>query len=133
MPNAARPVTVTVTGAAGQVGYALLFRIGAGELLGPDTPVALRLLDIEPALPALNGVAMELADGAFPLLADVVVTADVDRAFDRTSWALLVGAAAGHGTGRSAGRQCYELRAAGSGDRRQRGGRCPGIGGGKSL
>lgn len=92
MPNAARPVMVTVTGAAGQVGYALLFRIAAGELLGRDTPVALRMLEIEPALPALNGVAMELADGAFPLLADVVVTADVDRAFEGTSWALLVGA-----------------------------------------
>lgn len=92
MANAERPVTVTVTGAAGQVGYALLFRIASGELLGPDTPVALRLLDIEPAVPALNGVAMELADGAFPLLADVFVTADVDRAFDGTSWALLVGA-----------------------------------------
>ncbi len=92
MANRARPVTVTVTGAAGQVGYALLFRIAAGELLGPDTPVTLRLLDIEPALPALNGVAMELADGAFPLLSEVFVTADVNRAFDGTSWALLVGA-----------------------------------------
>jgi malate dehydrogenase len=92
MAKDAQAVTVTVTGAAGQVGYALLFRIAAGELLGPDTPVALRLLDIEPAMPALNGVAMELADGAFPLLTDVFVTADADQAFAGTSWALLVGA-----------------------------------------
>ncbi|HVX44381.1 MAG TPA: malate dehydrogenase [Mycobacteriales bacterium] len=86
------PVQVTVTGAAGNVAYALLFRIAAGELLGADTPVTLRLLDIEPALPALDGVAMELADGAFPLLHDVITTADHATAFDGTSWALLVGA-----------------------------------------
>jgi malate dehydrogenase len=86
------PVHVTVTGAAGQVGYALVFRIASGQLLGPDTPIVLRLLDIEPALPALNGVAMELDDCAFPLLSDIVVTADAEVAFDGTSWALLVGA-----------------------------------------
>jgi malate dehydrogenase len=86
------PVHVTVTGAAGQVGYALVFRIASGQLLGPDTPIVLRLLDIEPALPALRGVAMELEDCAFPLLSDLVVTADADVAFDGTSWALLVGA-----------------------------------------
>ncbi|HEY4025194.1 MAG TPA: malate dehydrogenase [Candidatus Dormibacteraeota bacterium] len=86
------PVHVTVTGAAGQVGYALLFRIASGQLLGPETPVVLRLLDIEPALPALQGVAMELEDCAFPLLADMVVTAEAEVAFDGTSWALLVGA-----------------------------------------
>jgi malate dehydrogenase len=86
------PVHVTVTGAAGQVGYALVFRIASGQLLGPDTPVVLRMLDIEPALPALEGVAMELADCAFPLLTDTVVTADAEVAFDGTSWALLVGA-----------------------------------------
>jgi malate dehydrogenase len=86
------PVHVTVTGAAGQVGYALVFRIASGQLLGPETPVVLRLLDIEPALPALEGVAMELEDSAFPLLADTVVTADAEVAFDGASWALLVGA-----------------------------------------
>lgn len=86
------PVRVTVTGAAGQVGYALVFRIASGQLLGPETPIVLRMLDIEPALPALEGVAMELEDCAFPLLADTVVTADADVAFEGTSWALLVGA-----------------------------------------
>jgi malate dehydrogenase len=91
-PSRRTPVHVTVTGAAGQVGYALVFRIASGQLLGPDTPVALRLLDIEPALPALEGVAMELDDCAFPLLSDTVVTADAGVAFDGTSWALLVGA-----------------------------------------
>jgi malate dehydrogenase len=85
------PVTVTVTGAAGQIGYALLFRIASGQLLGPDQPVRLRLLEIEPALKALDGVVMELDDCAFPLLADVVPTADLKTAFDGTSWALLVG------------------------------------------
>src|ERR1051326_1380649 len=87
-----RPVQVAVTGAAGQVGYALVFRIASGQLLGPDTPVVLRMLDIEPALPALEGVAMELEDCAFPLLAGTEVTADAGVAFDGTSWALLVGA-----------------------------------------
>ncbi len=83
---------VTVTGAAGQIGYSLLFRIAAGQLLGPDQPVVLRLLEIEPAMKALEGVVMELEDCAFPLLADIVTTADQDTAFDGTSWALLVGA-----------------------------------------
>jgi malate dehydrogenase len=86
------PVHVTVTGAAGQVGYALVFRIASGQLLGSDTPIVLRMLDIEPALPALEGVAMELDDCAFPLLSDIVVTAEAGVAFDGTSWALLVGA-----------------------------------------
>jgi malate dehydrogenase len=85
------PVHVTVTGAAGQIGYALLFRIASGQLLGPDQPVVLRLLEIEPALPALNGVAMELDDCAFPLLAGIEATSDLKTAFDGTSWALLVG------------------------------------------
>ena len=85
------PVHVTVTGAAGQIGYALLFRIASGQLLGPDQPVVLRLLEIEPALPALDGVVMELDDCAFPLLHDVVATSDLPTAFDGTSWALLVG------------------------------------------
>jgi malate dehydrogenase len=85
------PLHVTVTGAAGQIGYSLLFRIGAGEMLGQDQPVVLRLLEIEPAMKALQGVVMELDDCAFPLLADVVTTADTEEAFDGTSWALLVG------------------------------------------
>jgi malate dehydrogenase len=91
-PSRRAPVHVTVTGAAGQVGYALLFRVASGQLLGPDTPVVLRMLDIEPALPALEGVAMELEDCAFPLLSDMVVTANAEHAFDGASWALLVGA-----------------------------------------
>src|SRR5437879_3419677 len=87
----APPVQVTVTGAAGQIGYALLFRIASGQLLGPDQPVVLRLLEIEPAMKALEGVVMELHDCAFPLLADIEPTSDLKTAFDGTSWALLVG------------------------------------------
>ena len=86
------PVHVTVTGAAGNIGYALLFRIASGQLLGPDQPVVLRLLDIEPAMKALEGVVMELDDCAFPLLADVEPTSDPKVAFSGTSWTLLVGA-----------------------------------------
>ncbi len=85
------PIQVTVTGAAGQIGYSLLFRIASGEMFGPNQPVALRLLEIEPALNALNGVAMELDDCAFPLLSDIVTTSDPKTAFDGTNWALLVG------------------------------------------
>jgi malate dehydrogenase len=85
------PVHVTVTGAAGQIGYALLFRIASGQLLGDDQPVVLRLLEIEPAMGALNGVCMELDDCAFPLLAGIEPTSDLKTAFDGTSWALLVG------------------------------------------
>src|SRR5579872_169775 len=85
------PVHVTVTGAAGQIGYCLLFRIASGQLLGADTPVVLRLLEIEPAMGALSGVVMELDDGAFPLLAGIEPTSDLKTAFDGTSWALLVG------------------------------------------
>jgi malate dehydrogenase len=85
------PVHVTVTGAAGQIGYALLFRIASGELLGPDQPIVLRLLEIEPAMKALEGVAMELDDCAYPLLTDMVLTHKAEEAFDGTSWALLVG------------------------------------------
>ena len=88
----AAPVHVTVTGAAGQIGYALLFRIASGHLLGPDTPVHLRLLEIEPALKAAEGTAMELDDCAFPLLAGIDITADPRAAFDGTNVALLVGA-----------------------------------------
>ena len=86
-----QPIHVTVTGAAGQIGYSLLFRIGSGEMLGPDQPVVLRLLEIEPAMKALQGVVMELEDCAFPLLADIVTTSDTEEAFDGASWALLVG------------------------------------------
>jgi malate dehydrogenase len=85
------PVHVTITGAAGQIGYQLLFRIASGQLLGPDTPIVLRLLEIEPAMKALEGVVMELDDCAYPLLADVESTSDLGHAFTNTSWALLVG------------------------------------------
>jgi malate dehydrogenase len=91
MASSTPPQHVTVTGAAGQIGYSLLFRIASGQLLGEDQPVVLRLLEIEPAMKALEGVVMELDDCAFPLLADVVATADLKAAFDGTHWALLVG------------------------------------------
>jgi malate dehydrogenase len=86
------PVTVTVTGAAGQIGYALLFRIASGQLLGADTPVRLRLLEITPALKAAEGTAMELTDGAYPLLAGIDITDSAKEAFDGANVALLVGA-----------------------------------------
>jgi malate dehydrogenase len=86
------PVRVAVTGAAGQIGYSLLFRIASGSMLGPDTPVILQLLEITPALGALNGVKMELDDCAFPLLVDVVCTDDANVAFGDAEVALLVGA-----------------------------------------
>src|SRR5918999_1028476 len=88
----ASPVNVTVTGAAGQIGYALLFRIAAGQMLGPDTPVRLKLLEIPDAVKAAEGTALELFDGAFPLLAGVDVTDDAAVAFDGANVALLVGA-----------------------------------------
>jgi len=91
MAQAKTPVHVTVTGAAGQIGYSLLFRIASGQLLGPDQPVVLRLLEIEPAMKSLHGVVMELDDCAFPLLAGIEPTSDMKTAFDGTSWALLVG------------------------------------------
>jgi len=86
------PVRVAVTGAAGQIGYSLLFRIASGAMLGPDTPVILQLLEITPALKALEGVKMELDDCAFPLLAGVVCTDDANVAFGDADVALLVGA-----------------------------------------
>ncbi len=86
------PVKVAVTGAAGQIGYSLLFRIASGAMLGPETPVILQLLEITPALKALEGVKMELDDCAFPLLVDVVGTDDADVAFGDADVALLVGA-----------------------------------------
>ena len=86
------PVRVAVTGAAGQIGYSLLFRIASGSMLGPDTPVSLQLLEITPALGALEGVKMELDDCAFPLLTDITCTDDADVAFGDADVALLVGA-----------------------------------------
>jgi malate dehydrogenase len=86
------PVNVTVTGAAGQIGYALLFRIASGQLLGPDVPVRLRLLEITPALKAAEGTAMELDDCAFDLLSGIDITDDLKTAFDGTNVALLGGA-----------------------------------------
>jgi malate dehydrogenase len=85
------PIRVAVTGAAGQIGYSLLFRIASGALFGPDQPVALNLIEIEPAMNALKGVCMELDDCAFPLLKDVVATCDLDEGFKDVNWALLVG------------------------------------------
>src|SRR3954471_10865629 len=92
MAGSAPPVTVTVTGAAGQIGYALLFRVASGQLLGPDVPVQLRLLEIEPPRKAAEATAMELDDCAFPLLAGIDITADAKAAFDGVNVALLVGA-----------------------------------------
>ena len=87
-----RPVRVAITGAAGQIGYQLCFRVAAGDMLGPDQPVILQLLEITPALGALEGVVMELRDCAFPLLADIVATDDAEVAFNEADFALLVGA-----------------------------------------
>jgi malate dehydrogenase len=85
------PIRVAVTGAAGQIGYSLLFRIASGSMFGPGQPVILHLLEIEPALPALNGVVMELDDCAFPLLKGVVATTNLEEGFRGVNWALLVG------------------------------------------
>src|SRR5690606_1335122 len=86
------PKRVAVTGAAGQIGYSLLFRIASGEMLGPDQPVILQMLEIPPAMDALKGVAMELEDCAFPLLHDMVLSSDAKEAFADADAALLVGA-----------------------------------------
>ncbi len=85
-------VKVAITGAAGQIGYALIFRIASGQMLGPDVDVELSLLELEPALPTLRGVVMELEDCAFPLLKKVTVTSDVNVAMKDVNWAILVGA-----------------------------------------
>src|SRR5436189_4552415 len=85
------PIRVAVTGAAGQIGYSLLFRIASGSMFGPDQPVILHLIEIEPALGALQGVVMELDDCAFPLLKGTVPTANLDEGFRAVNWALLVG------------------------------------------
>src|SRR5436190_16720664 len=89
MPS--NPIRVAVTGAAGQIGYSLLFRIASGSMFGPQQPVILHLIEIEPALPALQGVVMELQDCAFPLLKGIVPTASLDEGFGGVNWALLVG------------------------------------------
>jgi malate dehydrogenase len=86
-----QPVRVAVTGAAGQIGYSLLFRIASGDLFGPDQPVVLHLIEIEPAMKSLEGVVMELSDCAFPLLAGVETIVDLSAGFSGVSWALLVG------------------------------------------
>lgn len=88
----ANRVKVAITGAAGQIGYALLFRIASGQMFGSDTEVELQLLELEPALPALEGVAMELEDCAFPLLKNIVMTSDLNTAMSGVNWAILVGA-----------------------------------------
>lgn len=85
------PIRVAVTGAAGNIGYALLFRIASGHMFGPDQPVALNLIEIEPGMAALKGVAMELDDCAFPLLTEIVQTSDLSVGFKDVDWALLVG------------------------------------------
>jgi len=85
-------IKVAVTGAAGQIGYALLFRVASGQMFGPDTELELQLLELEAALPSLNGVVMELEDAAFPLLKAVRTGSDVKEAMDGVNWALLVGA-----------------------------------------
>lgn len=85
------PIKVAITGAAGQIGYSLVFRVASGALFGPEQPIALHLIEIPPALDALKGVVMELDDCAFPLLKNVVATADLDEGFADVNWALLVG------------------------------------------
>ena len=129
-----QPVRVAVTGAAGNIGYALAFRIAAGDMLGPDQPVILHLIEIEPALGTLEGVVMELADCAFPLLQGIVPTADLAAGFAGADFCLLVGARparAGHGAQGPALGQRADLRAAGQGHRRARRARRQGAGGGQ--
>ena len=86
-----KAIRVAVTGAAGQIGYSLLPRMASGQVFGADQPVILQLIEIEPGMAALHGVAMELQDGAFPLLEGIETTSNLDRGFDGISWALLVG------------------------------------------
>ena len=85
------PIQVAVTGAAGQIGYALLFRIASGQMFGADQPIVLRMLEIEPAMKSLEGVAMELDDCAFPMLAGMELTSKAEKAFEGANWAILVG------------------------------------------
>lgn len=91
MSGGKRPIKVTITGAAGQIGYALLFRVASGQMFGPDQPIVLRMLEIEPAMKSLEGVAMELDDCAFPMLMEMELTSDTEKAFEGANWALLVG------------------------------------------
>jgi len=93
MSGGRAPIQVTVTGGAGQIGYSLLFRAASGQMFGQDQPLFLRLLEVEPAMKALEGVAMELDDCAFPLLAGMELTSKAEEAFDGANWVLLVGAA----------------------------------------
>src|SRR5580658_6146063 len=86
-----KPIRVAITGAAGQIGYSLVFRVASGAMFGPQQPVILHLIEIEPALPALAGVVMELQDCAFPLLKGIVATASLETGFAGVNWALLVG------------------------------------------
>jgi malate dehydrogenase len=85
------PIRIAVTGAAGAIGYSILYRIASGELFGPNQPVILHLVDIEPALPVLQGVMMELDDCAYPTLKGLVATANLDEGFRGINWALLIG------------------------------------------
>src|SRR5438876_7088129 len=87
------PIQVAVTGAAGQIGYSLLFRLASGQMFGPDQPIVLRMLEVEPAMKSLEGVAMELDDCAFPMLVGMELTSKPEEAFEGASWVLLVGAA----------------------------------------
>ena len=125
-----RPVRVAVTGAAGQIGYSLVFRIASGHLLGPDQPVVLHLLEIPPAMGALEGVAMELDDSAFALLDDLVLTDDPDLAFDGANVALLVGSRprSGYGAPGPPRGQWRHLHWTGSGVERPGGRRPSGAG-----
>src|SRR5438094_8244591 len=93
MSGGRAPIQVTVTGGAGQIGYSLLFRVASGQMFGPDQPLILRLLEVEPAMKSLEGVAMELDDCAFPLLAGMELTSKPEEAFEGANWVLLVGAA----------------------------------------
>src|SRR4028118_231963 len=86
-----QPVRVAITGAAGQIGYALAFRVASGQMFGPQTPVTLHLIEIPQAVEALQGVVMELDDCAFPLLKGVVATSDLNEGFKGVNWALLIG------------------------------------------
>src|ERR1700733_5113758 len=90
-PIMTKRVKVAITGAAGQIGYALIFRLASGQMLGPDTEIELQLLELEQALPSLKGVAMELEDCAFPLLKKITTTSDVNTAMKDINWAVLVG------------------------------------------
>ena len=85
------PIQVTVTGAAGQIGYALVFRIASGQMFGAEQPIVLRMLEIEPAMKSLEGVAMELDDCAFPMLAGMELSSKAEVAFEGANWAILVG------------------------------------------